>query len=128
MVFPFLVAEFSLLSQDVIIPRPLVQYLLLSASARLRSTVSSLVHQGTLLPLATRSPALDALKAALQVSVTMEVNYGTSLSMSVNCLTISPSSSSHCVRSLVLFTQLKLDSMFVTSLFSNLPQSSAFIR
>lgn len=102
-------------------------YLLLSASAHFWSIVSSLVHQGTLLPLVTRSPALDTLKTASQFAVIMEINFDISSSVSVDCLTFTPISSSHFDRSLELFKQLKLESKFDTSLSSNFPQT-CFLR
>ena len=89
--------------------------------------MSSLVHQGTLLPLVTRSPALATLKAASQVAVIMEVNLDIRLPVSVGCLTFSPNYSSHFIRSLELFAQLNLESNFDTSFFSNFRQSSVFI-
>jgi len=43
--------------------------------------MSLLVHQGTLLSLVARSPALDTLKAMSQVAFIMEVNFASSSSV-----------------------------------------------
>jgi len=70
-------------------------YLLLSARASFRSIVSSLVHQGTLLPLVKRSPALDTLDTASHVAVTVELNFDTNSSVSMYYVAFSLSSSPH---------------------------------
>jgi hypothetical protein len=66
------------------------------------------IHLSTEVPLETRSPDLDTQKASWNVAFIMDLYFDISSSISLDCLTFLPSSGSHFLRSLELFTNWKL--------------------